>query len=144
MEAERMRRVRAAWTTMSTFMVALTVLLATAVVGGRHAAWSFSVDVPSPILASMTARHMPVAGSTTGAQPGVTQTTGTNPNAPGAPVVQDTNVNPAAPNGGPGANSTDSSTPRAGSKWPAIILGVVCVIGLVLIILYFVTRNNED
>jgi hypothetical protein len=127
---------------MTAFIVALVVLLVGAASGSREA-YSFSVDVPSPILASITGGGPPPSADTPAPPGSAGHPSNPNPGAPHAsspgmpyPTVE------AAPTA---ASRDDAPLPAAhGSKWPAIILGTVVVLGLVLIVLYFVTRNNDD
>lgn len=131
-------------TTMSLFIAALVFMLVGAGVGSRRA-WSFSVDVPSPVIASMTAGpHAAVAEPPDGsAPPPTTGPPGGNPAAPGAPNPAATK--PVAPS--TSAPRTERAAPdqsRGASKLPIVIMGVVALAGGLLIVLYLVNRGGDD
>lgn len=138
-----MKTQRAGWSTMVGFIVTLVVLLVGACTNSRSA-WSFSADVPSPVLASITGGGE--AGSTE-ESPVSTDTGksgGTDVVNPAAPAPEATAAQPGATAPTGSAGSSGESTVRTGSRWPAIILGTVVVIGIILVVIYFLTRERDD
>lgn len=139
-----MKTHRAGWSTMIGFVVTLIVLLVGACTNSRSA-WSFSADVPSPVLASIT------GGGEAGSTEEVPVSADTGKGGSGGNVVNPAASSPdetaakpgaAAPTGDAGSSATSSE--RKTSRWPAIILGTVVVLGVILVVLYFLTRERDD
>lgn len=127
---------------MICFIITLLVLLGTATTGSRRA-WSFSVDVPSPVLASLTAGHVVLPADSGAPQQGEPRAPGANPAGPNAQPTDNNNQGvAAAPESAPSTASGPAS--GGGSRWPLIILATVVLIGGVLIALHFINRNDDD
>lgn len=125
------------------FIVTLLVLLVGAGAGSRGA-YSFSVDVPSPVLASITGGGPATPPPTnTAGQPGGGNPGTSGGNAGNAPSPPYPTISPAEPGSAPGTVAPEP-TVKKGSNWPTIILGTVLVLGGILIALYFITRNRDD
>jgi hypothetical protein len=123
------------------FVLSIAVFAVLAVSGERHAI-AFSVDVQPSVLASITGHSnngvaVPAATRTTG-RPTVTN--------PAAPAPGNGAGNPNAPSGTAGSTRGGAATPPApgGHNWATIILATVVSVGVLLIVLYFVTRERED
>mgnify|MGYP006275134097 CR=1 FL=1 len=136
-----MKRHRSAWSTMIGFILTLVVLLVCACSSSRTA-WSFSADVPSPVLASITGGGE--AGSAEAVPTTAESGKGANVVNGAAPAPEQTSAAPgaAAPTGD--ASSSGGSQVRKGSSWPAIFLGTLVVIGVILVVVYFLTRERDD
>lgn len=133
-----MKRHRSGWSTMAGFIITLLSLLVFACTESRDA-WSFSADVPSPVLASITG----------GEAEGTSETPkdAQNSNAGAAPTAPAISPSSLAPDEPAPTSSAAPETPvqkRAASKWPAIFLGTVVVIGVILVVVYFLTRERDD
>lgn len=134
-----MRTHRSARSTLLGFVVTLTALLALVFVSPRGA-WSFSADVPSPVLASITGGGAPEEET-----PVAADGTKSNVSNPAAPSPDQTAAQPQATSTAQSPDETTSpQASRGGSKWPAIILGVVVALGVVLVGIYFYTRERDD
>lgn len=135
-----MRRHFTARMTMIAFIAALLAMLVGATDKERRA-WSFSADVPSPVLASMTAHARgaaapvvpPAAPATTGDSTGNGLPPPVVGNQPAGVGNQDITTDDEAP---------QESKPLP-SHWPTILLAVALVIGAILLVLYLINRNVE-
>lgn len=126
------------------FVCTLVALLAGACLNSRDA-WSFSADVPSPVLASIIGEESPEAASAESPQDGGTIRPGGENAGPAAAADAPTSVVDAAsatPMSESGETTAPAASPR--SPWPARILGFVVVVGLVLIGVWLKGRDRGD